>query len=824
MASSALKVTPAKLLASQRSGLSRAQDQLAARQRRLARAALVDLDRGLRRVAPGSWGDASKRAAMVLLGQALRTLNDRQIADLGLGLSEVTKLGARDAAKLLTTLDQHYLGSVRPLRFDTAAWWERTDKRIGQVRLRKFSKSFRRYGAAAVASIEDELGKRILTGESWAKARSAVWEATRDVVGDRRWMVDRIIRTETAAAYNGTTLAALHEEDTDAEDPMMKRLVATFDKVTGDDSVFVHGQTKRLSEKFVDDKGREYDAPPNRPHDREIVVGWRSSYGDDIPDFVGDTAAARDGDPDAPRMVAGPKLEPKAPVQPPPTPMQPAARQQQLERQLAMIKANKAITGGEISTILQSRIPMKMLQNATAEAIAQAQAHNASVMARVDALRSELRDMQVAQARVEQQIRKAKKAEQQKKAVGAPVERVPKPKAIPKLEGAGKVKPKPKPKPKASERDGNELKPGHWLDLGGTPLRVDAVNVRGEWATYVLDLGQGVRYRLEVPSRLRWASWDAKPRLADLEGVDHVLAMSKAGRGIRERTAAAFKDLAEDRALLQAHMQNLTTINSRYEDALAELMEKLEPKELERRALQLKGNAPAVKLDGKGSLAAQLKRYVEGKGIANKAKLSGFKQARLAREYVHEVDYMRDRLRFAGIELEKLAATSRKRGRAAAWVQWRENALSGGAHAPPSGVEFHINIAAMGDEAMIAARRKMQRAKGGVPWTHGLHLSDDTTALRQTVRHEMGHVVDVTLRKAARTNEDDSAFAGALLKLWTRRAKALKRSDWDQLSEYAGTDPRSEGLAEAFAAGYTGLWEHVPESLRLPIRLMLTKK
>ena len=812
---SSLKVTPAQLLSSQRSGLSRAQDQLGARQRRLARAALSDLDKGLRRVKPGSWGDASKRASMVMLGQALRTLNDRQIADLGLGLSEVTKMGARDAAKLLTTLDQHYLGSVRPLRFDTAAWWERTDERIGQVRLRQYSKSFRKYGAAAVETIEDELGKRILTGESWAKARDAVWEATRDVVGDRRWMVDRIIKTETAAAYNGTTLAALHEEDTDPEDPMMKRLVATFDKVTGQDSVFVHGQTKRLSEMFVDDKGREYDAPPNRPHDREIVVGWRSSYGDDIPDFVEDTATARDGDPDAPKFDPGPKMKPKKPAEAPPVPMQPAARLQQLELQRMGIKANKALTGNEISTILRSRIPEKLLQNATAESLAQAQAHNAAVMSRVDALRSDLRDMQVAEARVEQQIRKAKKAQAQKKAVGAPVEQVPKPKPIAKLEPA----PSPKPKPAQAERDGDELKAGHWLDLGGTPVRVADISRRGTWSTYELDLGQGVRYRLGVPSRIRWQSWDAKPGVADLDGLDHALSMSKAGRGIRERATGATADLADDRELLAAHMENLSTLSERYEEAMVELLEKLKPEETGRRALQLTGNAPEVKLDGKGSLPAQLKRYVEGKGIAKKAKLSGFKQAKLAREYVHEVDYLRDNLRFGGIELEKLAATSKKRGRANAWVQWRESKL-----VPPRAVEFHVNVANLGDELMIAARRKMQRSDGGTPWTHGLHLTDDTTALRQTVRHEMGHVVDLSLKKSALSNEDDSAFAGALLKMWTRRAKALKRSDWDQLSRYAGTDPRGEGLAEAFAAGYTGLWQHVPKSLHLPIRLMLTKK
>mgnify|MGYP000591375928 CR=1 FL=1 len=33
---------------------------------------------------------------------------------------------------------------------------------------------------------------------------------------------------------------------------------------------------------YVNDviRGKQFDAPPNRPNDREIVIGWRASYGD----------------------------------------------------------------------------------------------------------------------------------------------------------------------------------------------------------------------------------------------------------------------------------------------------------------------------------------------------------------------------------------------------------------------------------------------------------------------------------------------------------------------------------------------------------------
>ena len=82
-------------------------------------------------------------------------------------------------------------------------------------------------------------------------------------------------------------LNALLSEDKD-DDPMLKRLVATFDARTGFDSIGLHGQTVPVNKPFVDPYfGKEYMAPPNRPRDREVVVGWRASYGDDL-DFDDD--------------------------------------------------------------------------------------------------------------------------------------------------------------------------------------------------------------------------------------------------------------------------------------------------------------------------------------------------------------------------------------------------------------------------------------------------------------------------------------------------------------------------------------------------------
>lgn len=156
-------------------------------------------------------------------------------------LPAVARASQGRQADLLHALDKRFAGAVRPLRFDSLAWLE--EQTASQIRLRQYPRSFARYGGAAVREIEETLAKLALTGRPWTEARPQVWSAVRGVVGGREWMVDRILRTETAAIYNGTALAAMIEED-EPENPMLKRLVATFDRRTGADSKAVHGQVR----------------------------------------------------------------------------------------------------------------------------------------------------------------------------------------------------------------------------------------------------------------------------------------------------------------------------------------------------------------------------------------------------------------------------------------------------------------------------------------------------------------------------------------------------------------------------------------------------
>jgi hypothetical protein len=254
---------------------------LTARQRRLVVRALAQIEAELARAPAGSWTAARSAAVLTQLAGAVRGLSARQLSLLRRALPKIAAQAQRDTVAWFETLDRDFLGAAQPLRWAALEWLEGYSRPLLQSRLRIYRASFARYGAETVSTIEDEVAKTVLFGEGWDTARESVWKATKHIVEDRQWMVDRIVRTETATVYNSTTMAALLEED-EPDDPMLKKLVAVFDPVTGTDSKLLHGQTRRVTELFTDVlRGRKFDAPPNRPNDREIVVGWRASWGSD---------------------------------------------------------------------------------------------------------------------------------------------------------------------------------------------------------------------------------------------------------------------------------------------------------------------------------------------------------------------------------------------------------------------------------------------------------------------------------------------------------------------------------------------------------------
>lgn len=88
-----------------------------------------------------------------------------------------------------------------------------------------------------------------------------------------KYWAERIVRTETAYAYNAAKIDTIAALD-DGIDRPKKKIVAVFDNRTAPDSIAVHGQIRELNQPFQDGAGRVYMHPPGRPNDRETVIPW----------------------------------------------------------------------------------------------------------------------------------------------------------------------------------------------------------------------------------------------------------------------------------------------------------------------------------------------------------------------------------------------------------------------------------------------------------------------------------------------------------------------------------------------------------------------
>ena len=379
------------LVRAQQIHLAKLQNRMGARQHRIVRAAI---DETVARIEAIRWKDSDKWnqarlwRTLMLLGRAITQMVGIQSSQLTRDLRTVGRQSQLDAAKYLATLDRHFHGSIRPLHFDSLAWFDETHKNIGRVRIRNYTNSWLRYGAAVTTKIEDTLAQTAIVGEPWYTAREKVMAATADAVNRNQYWVDRVLRTESSAHWNGTQLAALQAEDED-DDPMLKKLVTHFDGYTGRDSVLLHGQTRPVDKPFYDAVNRiTYMAPPNRPHDREVIVGWRHSYGEDFNDFDKETATGydeethgktrkdleQDGeaiDPTGPMKGARPKPIKTYPVEP-----SPAERKEQLamlrwkrgyigeqlddaRAQVANLRKQVQEQSGEISPILREQLAVQ---------------------------------------------------------------------------------------------------------------------------------------------------------------------------------------------------------------------------------------------------------------------------------------------------------------------------------------------------------------------------------------------------------------------------------------------------------------------------------
>lgn len=231
------------------------------------------LGRGMLTTIRGAAGDVARIAAST-------TYRYMASANRRFGTSRV--LGLREASMLSRAVkgaDASVLRRLATTERDQERSDDDPDAPIDATRSRDVfrpSSVLERYSFATVGKFEEVLQRAVLTGKPWGDVREELIDRSPFLQGAPGSWAERIARTETMAAHGRAAWESTRAADDELGD-VVKILSATIDGRTGWDSLQVHGQIRRTDEAF-EWAGGYYQAPPNRPNDREIVVPHRISW------------------------------------------------------------------------------------------------------------------------------------------------------------------------------------------------------------------------------------------------------------------------------------------------------------------------------------------------------------------------------------------------------------------------------------------------------------------------------------------------------------------------------------------------------------------
>lgn len=188
--------------------------------------------------------------------------------------------GLKNAVRVVSAMERAKRGSAVTIRLEHAQVLDSLSRRRTGSLISQHEASVDRYGRSMVRKVERELMQGLVQGQTQGEMVDRLMNLKGDGLGPfegEAWRARRIVRTETAYAYNVVQLDAIVEMRAEFPDAA-KKIVATFDDRTAADSVYVHGQVRSIGEFFTDGAGRQYEHPPGRPNDREVLIPWRKSW------------------------------------------------------------------------------------------------------------------------------------------------------------------------------------------------------------------------------------------------------------------------------------------------------------------------------------------------------------------------------------------------------------------------------------------------------------------------------------------------------------------------------------------------------------------
>lgn len=218
------------------------------------------------------------RLAAQMAGELGDVSKDAQVEALGGVITDIKRM------------ERKFAGTTPVLRIEEASRFAGVIDQRRTSLLKMHKTSMARYGSLLVGQMEDQLSLGLASGDSTDEAIGRIQKTA----GNEWWQAERIVRTETAWAYNATNADGVKAVRKDVPDIWQRWTEHVSDDGTplddrvGEDSIVMHGQVAEPGGRFtmpVDPKvhaslwNKSWLHPPNRPNDRAVLVPWSPRWG-----------------------------------------------------------------------------------------------------------------------------------------------------------------------------------------------------------------------------------------------------------------------------------------------------------------------------------------------------------------------------------------------------------------------------------------------------------------------------------------------------------------------------------------------------------------
>lgn len=222
-----------------------------------------------------SYTEGKMKNALAQIEAAIVQLRQKIGYQINEGYEFLTAQGVEDSVTEMDAFDRAFGGGFGKLPFDAII--ESTDP--ANYLFNQYESSVDFYNEGLRNSFQSSLTQGLIQQKSWSQM---VYDME-SVFDMEEWKLARIVRTELHGIYNVSKMLGFGTIQKDYIPDLMKTLYHPMDSRTGQDSIKLAKENLiiPIDQPFVftyKGKTRTFMTPPDRPHDRAILIPYRPQF------------------------------------------------------------------------------------------------------------------------------------------------------------------------------------------------------------------------------------------------------------------------------------------------------------------------------------------------------------------------------------------------------------------------------------------------------------------------------------------------------------------------------------------------------------------